>query len=369
MAEKDDPFGFLAGTDPVDEDEEQDQPEAQAEPEESTDDADGADDDEPEESDEEEPEESEEPLAAEAKPDSKDEDDELERERKKSEGLRQALIEQRRQNRELQSQRAQMANQAPNPATYGMPPQAPQGAPQQAPQGVPAPANQAPPPGYQIEVAPDGSSVWVPKEAIQQDIRQTFAEYQDQFNRQQTQAMTQAFVARDVESRQPIVAEAQAADEFVSLRLENLLMSGEIAVNPNDPNLAQTLVHQLEAAGVVDQVQQFFPHVGAHFERFFEAWGSSNPYGKMSVLEEMAAASGQPARRRSSETPVKPIRNTPQSMARKGGARNESESDDEREFRSLFSRFVNAPERFSAKEKARMEQLGKKLGKESFEDE
>ena len=373
---EDDPFGLLAGTEPVSDDDEKPEGDADESPE-----AGGDPEPEPEpkasESDPGEGEEPE-PLAAEqaesaeasasgAEPEPTIEElqAEIEKMREHNRGVQRALTEQRQRNAQLKQ--AQVA-QVPNPAQYGQP-----GAPQPARD----PSQAQPPPGYQVSVSPDGQTVYVPREAIASDVQaQAQAAVQEQmaaFRQEQTAMVEQTFVRADPEANGAILNEARMADQYVGLAIQNATMSGALYVDPMSSDRVGALIDAMRVAGIVDEVEKHFPSVGAHFDSFFRAYASQSPQAKADVYSEIASARKASAAPSTPEPQpsrvVEPVRDVPTSMVKKGSARSDDSGGDEREFATLWKTFLQDPGKLSDEKAQRMSDLGVRLGKDGFDEE
>lgn len=274
--------------------------------------------------------------------------------------------------------------QAQNPAQYApaQPPVNPAtGQPVAQP---PAPSGD---PGYPVQVGQDGTSVYVPREQIEGDVRQVAAqiaaEQMETFRSQQTQAMESTFVMQDPESHRAVVDEAREVDQFVGLACQAAAANGTLYIDPQraaaDPHGA--LIDAMSAAGIVEQVNDLFPTVGAHFDSFFRAWASQDPFAKLQVYGTIAGGRRRETAQETSEREpalevqrkpgrvVERVVDTPPSHARRGSGRSDNSADDEREFQRLYKTMISSPGKLSKSQLSRLNELGVTLGKDGFDED
>lgn len=299
-------------------------------------------------------------AATEAKPD-ESEDAEEDPDKKSREGLKRAVAELRAKNRELQS-RLQMQTQAPSPARMAEP---------QAPQR-PAEVVDADPDEVAVKIAPDGSRVTVDKDSLRRVAAEIAREeYQrattpspEQAAQMEMQRLAMEFVQADPEVHRPVMQQVAEADQFVELALRNGIMTRGHFQSVDEA------VEFLRESGVEDQVGQYFPQVGEHFEEFIRSFASKEAGWKRSVLHRIArSARGSSEPAPGSQTPraeLRSVSSTPRSIAQMGGTRAQPESVDEQEFQKLQKEFVDNPFTFPDKAMKRLNALGKKLGKADF---
>lgn len=312
---------------------------------------------------------SEEPAEAEAEGESDTPDDPVEAEKRRADGLQRTVAELRKKLNEERLKAMQQPQGAPQAAA----PQATEVPVQATQQGQPGAAPEIP--GVPVTVSPDGQQVYVPREELEKLVRATSGQVVDErmAPTPEQQAITehhqmlQQYVGEDParsEQRTAVVQRVQAAEEFMRLKSAQLESQGY------RPSTKEEAIELLHMTGVDEEMGQFVPELAPMFDEFVQAWASGQPGWKRSILERVeAAASGKAMPGGEPGPALRSVEGGPQSLAKKGGARNMSTTKpDEAEFATLEKKFDSAPWEMSDKEWSRLQGLGRKLGKPGFDE-
>jgi hypothetical protein len=241
-----------------------------------------------------------------------------------------------------------------------------------APTSAPV-ADAAPKPaGIPVKVSADGQQVYVdPAELAQfgyltrEQVAEAMKPTPEQMAAMAEQRAVQGFIA-EKPNHAEVFRTAQQAGEYLKLALAEAIQS-----HGYQPMTAADLITVAREAGVADQVAEYFPVLAPHLDEFIEALTDGTPAWRANVLRRIAA-SAQTAEDAPESRPalqakpvLRSVKNAPQSLARKGGARTEA-SGDVQEFEGLERRFRADQIFFPPADLKRLKELGTKLRKSGY---
>lgn len=233
-------------------------------------------------------------------------------------------------------------------------------------------ASTAPPtpgkPMVPVQVSPDGRSVYVDPDQLQEFIDARASEQvsramtpsPQQVLAARTNQMLSEFVAGD-QSRAQVVERVNQADDFLTLQIQNLQAQGY------RPQSVDEAVALLKQTGIDKAFAGYFPEIAPMLDEFVMAQASDQIAWKRSVLDRLAGTTKQARKPVTTPTGAKRELGTqPRSMTRKGGSR-KSQTSDEAEFKALEGEFRSDPAAMPEAKYKRYIALGKKIGIEGMD--
>lgn len=233
-------------------------------------------------------------------------------------------------------------------------------------------ASTAPPtpgkPMVPVQVSPDGRSVYVDPDQLQEFIDARASEQvsramtpsPQQVLAARTNQMLSEFVAGD-QARAQVVDRVNQADDFLTLQIQNLQAQGY------RPQSVDEAVALLKQTGIDKAFAGYFPEIAPMLDEFVMAQASDQIAWKRSVLDRLAGTTKQARKPATTPTGAKRELGTqPRSMTRKGGSR-KSQTSDEAEFKALEGEFRSDPAAMPEAKYKRYIALGKKIGVEGMD--